>query len=142
MTYKTNRPASLSDVIYIHYRVGADSPVMKAINECRDRDVRFLAAVKIFQTEHKARAVMIEEKSRLCGLEFDGEAPEGWRTKTGEAWFVPDTRTKTGRTIKRKMATLPEGYSPLQFSDMLGWEYTHDDDRYTAWSSFSILEAA
>jgi tRNA G37 N-methylase Trm5 len=138
MTYKTNRPASLSDIIYIHYRVGVDSLVMKTINECRDQHARFLAAAKVFQTEHKARAVIIEERSRLCGLEFDGEAPEGWRTKTGEAWCVPDANTKTGRAIKREITALPEGYNPARFSDMLGPEYTHDDDRHTAWSSFSI----
>jgi hypothetical protein len=142
MTYKTNRLASLSDVIYIHYRVGVDSSVMKAINECRDQHARFFAAAEVFQTEHNARAFVIEERSRLCGLEFEGEAPEGWRTKTGEAWCVPDTRTKTGRAIKREMAMLPEGDNPARFSDMLGREYTHDDDRYTAWSSFCIYDDA
>lgn len=49
--------------------------------------------------------------SRLVGLEFPADAPDGWKRKSGAAFHVPDKRTAVGRRAAKEFDALPTAHA-------------------------------
>lgn len=106
------------------FLVESDSPLMTVIGKHEQKWKAFSAAVEEFRIRHGADGAFTYGRHGFAGLQFKGDAPEGWR-KRQDGMAVPNTRCKAGRALKKEIDALPHGFDAWTFSDELGEGYTH-----------------
>jgi hypothetical protein len=135
----------MSDRTY--YLVLPNSPVLSVIAAANERHKAFRLACEAFAGEFGAKRWYTTQSwdMRFLGLAFEGEPAEGWRQNKRKVYSIPDSRTKLGKEIKKRMDALPRGVAAATFSNRLSEAlpakhgYTHWGDGSVSWASFERI---
>ena len=104
----------------VYYLVADSCPLMPKIRAAVDQELAYREAASAFARSFGTERWM-KNGGQLLGLIFDGPAPAGWRQSRD--YWVPDQRTKEGRSIKRQIDKLPHGFDAWTFSADLGEDF-------------------
>jgi hypothetical protein len=104
-----------------YWLVEPGSPVLEVITAALDKSRAFHKAVDDLAAEFGTDKsyTTTNWQVRFLGLAFDGTPPEGWRANKKKPYATPDTRTKLGREIAKRVNALPPGVAAATFSAML-----------------------
>ena len=122
-----------------YYRIQPDSPVMAVIQQALEKQREFRTAVEGLQKELPGAVVWTQNSTIVCGAQFTGDLPPGWR-QGPKRYAVPNKRTSEGRALDRRLKALPRGVDAMAFATLMTanlsglYEY-YGDDRI-AWTTY------
>jgi hypothetical protein len=119
-----------------HFLIGESSPTMQVVLKHEGQFKVFAESIEAFRKKHGAESALAYGNRSFAGLRFSGQVPKGWRQRQDGA-FVPDSRCKDGRGIKKEVDALPRGFDAWTFSSELGESYLHFTDGNVHFSTFA-----